>query len=67
MAQATATPHSSRNGLLPRLALVDRSLVELRVPERKLRNVGAVHVREVANTIAALGYCEPGLVDQDMA
>jgi DNA modification methylase len=38
---------------------------DLRASPRKLRNLDPTHVREVAGSIGALGFCEPILVGRD--
>jgi DNA modification methylase len=55
-------PRVPRNDLLPLLAVSYVPLRELRPAKRKLRRLDPAHVREVANAIAALGFCQPILV-----
>ena len=57
-----AAPRAPRNDLLPSLEIVQLPLADLRMPARRLRKVDAAHVREVAATISALGFCVPVLV-----
>ena len=51
-----------RNDMLPRLELSYVLLEELRPSTRKLRKLDPAHVREVASSISALGFCDPLLV-----
>ncbi|WP_375458920.1 DNA modification methylase [uncultured Enterovirga sp.] len=61
-----ATFHPPRNDMLPELQLVRRDPGGLLAPvRRKVRNADAAHIREVANAIAALGFCDPVLIDED--
>jgi DNA modification methylase len=57
-------PHPIRNDLVPRLELVERAPAELKLPERKVRKIEPVHVREVAAAISSLGFCDPILIDE---
>ena len=63
-AQVSAKPTTRRNDLLPRLAIMYVPLDELRSSKRKLRRLDAAHMREVASSIAALGFCAPLLIDR---
>ncbi len=58
-------PPRPRNDLLPRLDMVERAIGDLRAPTRNVRPADPAHVREVANSIAALGFCAPVLVDRE--
>ena len=61
LAQASmGTP--GRNDLLPRLDLVYLPLGEVHPSLRKLRKLDPAHVREVAASISALGFCDPLLI-----
>jgi hypothetical protein len=62
--QVSAKPTTLRNDLLPLLAIAYVPLDELRSSKRKLRRLDAAHVREVASSIAALGFCAPLLIDR---
>ena len=62
--QVSAKPTTRRNDLLPLLAIAYVPLDELRSSKRKLRRLDAAHVREVASSIAALGFCAPLLIDR---
>src|SRR5450759_645601 len=55
---------TSRNDLTPKLHLVDRTPGDLVIPARNVRKIDPAHLREVANAIAALGYCVPVLIDE---
>ena len=59
------TAHSRRNDILPRLELSYVALGELRPSARKVRKLDPAHVREVASSISALGFCVPLLVGRD--
>jgi hypothetical protein len=56
-----------RNDPLPDLDLVPIPLEDLRMPSRAVRKLDPAHVLEVANSIAALGFCAPVLVGRDNA
>jgi ParB-like nuclease domain/DNA methylase len=56
---------SRRNDVLPQLQLSFIPIDDLRASPRKLRNLDPTHVREVAASIGALGFCEPILVGRD--
>lgn len=56
---------SRRNDLLPRLEIVVREVDMLLPPRRNVRPPEADHVREVAKSIATLGFCMPVLIDAD--
>ena len=63
-ALAMRPPHvARRNDLLPRLALVQRPAGELHYPKRNVRRADALHIREVADAISTLGFCQPVLID----
>jgi DNA modification methylase len=49
---------------MPKLELVERAPGALGFPARKLRKVEPAHVREVANAISSLGFCDPVLIDE---
>jgi DNA modification methylase len=63
--QAAAPPPASRNDLLPKLTLVKRDTAKLKLPSRQLRKVNPVHVKETAQAISSLGFCDPVLIDED--
>jgi ParB-like nuclease domain len=63
--QAAALPPASRNDLLPKLTLVKRDMAKLKLPSRKLRKLDPVHVKETAQAISSLGFCDPVLIDED--
>ena len=54
-----------RNDILPRLELSDIRIADLRPSPRKVRKLDPAHVREVASSISALGFCVPLLVGRD--
>jgi DNA modification methylase len=60
---STARPR--RNDLLPRLELSSIRIADLRPSLRKVRKLDPAHVREVASSISALGFCVPLLVGRD--
>jgi DNA modification methylase len=62
---AEGAPRRTRNDLRPRLDMVERAICELHPPARNVRPPDPAHVREVANSIAALGFCAPVLVDRE--
>ncbi len=63
---ATASaPRPLRNDVLPQLELSYIPIGDLRPSPRKLRKLDPVHVREVAASIGAVGFCVPILVGRD--
>ena len=60
---STARPR--RNDILPRLELSYIPIADLRPSPRKVRKLDPAHVREVASSISALGFCVPLLVGRD--
>jgi ParB/Sulfiredoxin domain len=63
---AASTPaRAPRNDLLPPLDLAHIPLDGLRMPARDIRKLDPAHVREVANSISALGFCAPILVGKN--
>ena len=65
LAAPSAAAQSRRNDILPTLALVDIPLDELRLPGRKVRRSDPAHVRALAGSISALGFCVPVLIGKD--
>ncbi len=65
IAQASIAPSPRRNDPLPTLILSYVPLSELRPSKRKLRSLDPAHVREVASSISALGFCDPLLIGRD--
>ena len=59
------TMRPQRNDILPRLELSDIRIDDLRPLPRKVRKLDPAHVREVASSISALGFCVPLLVGRD--
>jgi hypothetical protein len=59
------TVRPQRNDILPRLELSDVRIDDLRPSPRKVRKLDPAHVREVAASISALGFCVPVLVGRD--
>ena len=53
-----------RNDISPLLAITETPIAQLRPPARGIRKSDAAHVKEVANSISALGFCVPVLVGQ---
>jgi ParB-like nuclease domain len=64
LAKASAA-RPRRNDILPRLELSDIRIADLRPWPRKVRKLDPAHVREVASSISALGFCVPLLVGRD--
>ena len=62
LASAAAATCPRRNDIRPKIELVDIALDELQLPLRKVRNLDPAHVREVAGSISALGFCDPILI-----
>lgn len=62
LADASTTRRTQRNDLLPMLKFEEISLTELRSVVNKARKLDPAHVRETAESIAALGFCSPVLV-----
>jgi len=60
-----AAPRRLRNDVLPTLEIVYLPLKDLRSSGRKIRLLDPAHVREVASTISALGFCVPVLVGKN--
>ena len=65
LAATQAAAGSGRNDLLPPLELVDVRLDDLKLSQRRLRKRDPTHIREVANSIARLGYSKPILIGPD--
>src|SRR5262245_46515002 len=66
LALATSSPELRliRNDLMPKLALIECAPADLVVPTRNVRKIKAVHLREIANAISSLGFCDPVLIDE---
>ena len=65
LAAPAAAPRALRNDILPHLEIVYVPLGELRSPARNVRKIDPAHVREVAATISALGFCVPILIGKN--
>ena len=65
LAATQAAAGSGLNDLLPPLELVDIRLDDLKLSQRRLRKRDPAHIREVANSIARLGYSKPILIGPD--
>jgi DNA modification methylase len=65
LAESAAAPRPLRNDVLPQLEITYVPLGELRSPARKVRAGDPAHVREVAATISALGFCNPILIGKN--
>lgn len=63
LAAGTSAQHPLRNDLVPKLDLVERAPQDLIAPARNVRAINAPHLREVANAISCLGFCDPVLID----
>jgi DNA modification methylase len=59
---ASAPPLRRRNDLLPPLRVEELSLADLVGPARNVRRQEAAQIREVAASIAELGFCDPVLI-----
>ncbi len=64
LAKASAA-RPRRNDILPRLELTYILIADLRPSPRKVRKLDPAHIREVASSISALGFCVPLLVGRD--
>ncbi len=64
LAEASAA-RPRRNDILPGLELSNIPIADLRPSPRKVRKLDPAHVREVASSISALGFCVPLLVGRD--
>ena len=65
LAAPAAAPRALRNDIRPLLEIVDLPLESLRSPSRKVRGGDPAHVREIAATISALGFCVPILTGKN--
>jgi DNA modification methylase len=65
LAEVEVARRPRRNDLLPRLELALVSLNLLKTPAREVRKLQPAHVQQVANAIAALGFCAPILIGRD--
>ena len=59
LAAPGAAPRALRNDVLPTLEIAYVALADLRSPARKVRKTDPGHVRELAATMSALGFCVP--------
>ena len=60
-----STSRRQRNDILPLLELSYIPVDHLQPAPRKVRKLDPAHVREVAASISALGFCVPLLVDRE--
>ena len=65
LAAPAAAPRTLRNDVAPQLDIIYLTLDEIRLPVRRVRRADATHVREVAASISALGFCNPVLIGKD--
>ncbi len=65
LAAPAAAARALRNDVLPHLEIVYVPLDDLHSPARKIRARDPAHVREVAGTISALGFCVPILIGKN--
>ncbi len=63
--RAASKEVSRRNDLLPKLHLVDRNPDSLAAPKRNVRALEAAHIKDVAQSIAVLGFSVPVVIDGD--
>lgn len=64
-AEAAKGSRQIRNDLLPTLKLESYRIDDLRSHSHRLRKSDAAHIREIANSINALGFNVPLLIGQD--
>jgi DNA modification methylase len=57
--------HATRNDILPGLELSYIPIDDCKHSPRKVRKLDPAHVREVASSISALGFCVPLLIGRD--
>jgi hypothetical protein len=62
---AIGSGRSHRNDILPSLRIVSCPVDALKLHVRKLRKNDAAHIREIANSISALGFNVPLLIGTD--
>ena len=62
LVRSSGSARTTRNDTLPSLELVRIPVDDLRPPARKVRKCDPAHVREVAASINALGFCDPLLI-----
>jgi DNA modification methylase len=65
LAAVAAPSRIARNDILPKLEIVELPIEELRSAARKVRKCDPAHVREVAESIRAFGFCAPILIGVD--
>jgi DNA modification methylase len=65
LASSAAASRALRNDVLPPLEICYLPLQDIRSSPRKVRLNDPVHVREVAATISALGFCVPILIGKN--
>jgi hypothetical protein len=65
LAAAAPMPRARRNDILPHLELTYLPLHQLEPAPKKLRKLDPAHVREIAATIAELGFCDPILIGKE--
>ena len=65
LAAPAAAARALRNDVLPHLGIVYVPLDDLHSPARKVRARDPAHMREVAGTISALGFCVPILIGKN--
>jgi DNA modification methylase len=65
LAASAAAPRALRNDVLPPLEICHPPLKDIHSSTRKVRLSDPTHVREVAATISALGFCVPLLVGKN--
>jgi hypothetical protein len=64
LATAPSTSRLIRNDLPPKVALIESAPVDLVIPARNVRKIGAAHLREVTAAVSSLGFCDPVLIDE---
>jgi DNA modification methylase len=65
LADGTSGLFVARNDVLPALKLVDLPISELQAIANKTRKSIPEHIREIAGSIAAFGFCAPVLIGKD--
>jgi DNA modification methylase len=65
LSEAASPLRQQRNDVLPLLEIEYVLIDDLRSPVRKLRKLDAAHVRNIAASMGALGFCVPLLIGKD--
>ena len=65
LAAPSASARPPRNDVLPSLELVRIAPEDLRLLPRRVRKLDPAHVREIAASVSALGFCDPILAGKN--